>query len=48
VAIHFAYELFWAGNMAVDVARGPLAGRVVGEYPDARMSFANVNATWKF
>jgi long-chain fatty acid transport protein len=48
VAIHFAYELFWAGSMAVDVARGPLAGRVAGEYPDARMSFANVNATWKF
>lgn len=28
--------------------RGPLAGRVAGDYPSTSMSFANINATWKF
>lgn len=48
LTIHFAYEFFWAGSMAVDVERGPLAGRLAGEYPGARMSYANLNATWRF
>ena len=48
LALHFAYEFVWAGSLAADVDRGPLAGRVAGEYADTWMSFANVNATWKF
>ncbi len=48
VAIHFAYEFLWSGSPSVDVNRGPLAGRVAGEFADSWMSFANVNATWRF
>lgn len=48
LAIQFAYEFLWSGSPAADVDRGPLAGRVAGEYADTWMSFANINATWKF
>jgi len=48
LAINFAYEFVWGGSPGLDVDRGPLAGRVAGEYADTWMSFANVNATWKF
>ncbi|MCU0254160.1 MAG: outer membrane protein transport protein [Acidobacteria bacterium] len=48
LAINFATEFLWGGSPGLDVERGPLAGRLAGEYPDTWMAFANVNATWKF
>jgi long-chain fatty acid transport protein len=48
LAINFSTEFVWGGSLGVDVDRGPLAGRVAGEYADTWLAFANVNATWKF
>lgn len=43
-----AYELVWMGDMPVDQERGPLAGRVAGEYSSASISIFALNLTWKF
>ncbi len=43
-----AYELAWLGDMSVDQRRGPLAGRVVGEYNDAIMHFFALNLKWSY
>ena len=48
LSINFATEFLWGGSPRLDVERGPLAGRLAGEYADTWMGFANVNATWKF
>ena len=32
VALRFGYELVWQGDLDVDVNRGPLSGRVAGEF----------------
>ena len=32
VTLRFGYELVWQGDLPVDVNRGPLAGRVSGEF----------------
>ncbi len=43
-----AYEFMWIGDMAVDQRRGPLAGRVAGEYGSASFSFFALNLSWKY
>ncbi len=42
----FSYELAWAGDMPVDVNRGPLAGRVAGEYKYTALHFFALTVTW--
>ena len=34
VALRFGYEVVWQGDLPVDVNRGPLSGRVSGEFGD--------------
>jgi long-chain fatty acid transport protein len=41
-----AYELLYGGNLEMDVARGPLAGRVAGTYESTAMHFINVSVNW--
>ena len=41
----FGYEIAAAGDLSMDVDRGPLAGRVVGEYEGAAIHFLSV--TWR-
>lgn len=43
-----AYEFMWIGNMPVNQERGPLAGRVAGEYSSANFSFITLNLIWKY
>lgn len=43
-----AYEFLWSGSPSVDVNRGPLAGRVAGNYNNSWIQFVALNATWKF
>jgi long-chain fatty acid transport protein len=42
------YEYIWTGNMAMDVNRGPLAGRVAGEYTNMCIQVLTLAANWKF
>lgn len=48
VALGLAYELVWVGDLPVDQERGPLAGKVSGDYEDVSMHILNLNLTWKF
>jgi len=41
------YEYLWVGNLPMDVNRGPLAGRVSGEYNDVSMQVLTVLLSWK-
>lgn len=43
-----AYELAWAGDLDMDVERGPLAGRVSGTYENTAIHFVALNAEWRF
>jgi long-chain fatty acid transport protein len=43
-----AYEFAWLGDMPVDQQRGPLAGRVSGDYSNANISIFALNLTWKY
>jgi long-chain fatty acid transport protein len=43
-----AYEFVWMGDMSVDQERGPLAGRVAGEYSSSSLSFCALNLSWKY
>ena len=43
-----SYELIWAGNMAVDQFRGPLAGRISGSYNNASFSVFALNLSWTY
>jgi long-chain fatty acid transport protein len=43
-----AYEFVWLGDMSVDQERGPLAGRVSGDYEDASISFFALNLKWTY
>jgi len=43
-----AYEFIWGGNMSVDQNRGPLAGRVAGDYSNTSFNFFALNLTWKY
>ena len=46
--LSIAYEFLWGGDLPVDVERGPLAGRVSGDYTDTYMNFINVALNWRF
>jgi len=48
IDIGLAYEFLWGGDMSLDVNRGPLAGRVSGDYTDTYMHFINLALNWKF
>ena len=41
------YELAWSGNLAMDQNRGPLSGRLAGDYQDTSINFFAVNVGWK-
>ena len=41
-----AYELAWAGTLAVDQERGPLSGRLAGAYNEAAMHFLGASLRW--
>ena len=43
-----AYEFIWTGNMPVDQERGPLAGRVSGEYENMNINVFALNLTWRY
>jgi long-chain fatty acid transport protein len=43
-----AYEFMWSGDMSVDQYRGPLAGKVSGEYDNAFFSVLALNLCWKY
>jgi hypothetical protein len=42
----FSYELLWLGDLAVDQLRGPLSGRVAGDYEKAAMHFFGASFRW--
>jgi len=44
-AFAFGYELVWGGNLPMDVERGPLAGRVAGEYSNTAIHV--LSGTWR-
>jgi long-chain fatty acid transport protein len=48
VDLSAAYEFVWAGDLPMDVERGPLAGRVSGEYDGAHMHFLHLAMNWRF
>ena len=48
IDVGFAYEFIWGGDMSLDVNRGPLAGRVSGDYTNTAMHFINLALNWRF
>jgi long-chain fatty acid transport protein len=44
----FAYEYVYSGSPRINVSRGPLAGTVIGEYPDMSVQYFSANINWKF
>ena len=40
------YDLAWGGTMPVDQERGPLAGRLSGEYADTALHFVGASLKW--
>ncbi len=43
-----AYEFLWSGDMSVDQQRGPLAGRVAGDFSSTSFSFFALNLKWTY
>jgi len=43
-----AYEFAWLGDMPVDQQRGPLAGRVAGDFKNSSFSFFALNLKWTY
>lgn len=43
-----AYEIAWGGDVDMDVNRGPLAGRVSGEYTNGALHVVNLSIDWRF
>jgi long-chain fatty acid transport protein len=41
------YEYIWSGNLPMDVNRGPLAGRVAGEYNNMCLQVLTLLLNWK-
>lgn len=48
ITLGLAYELLWSGDLAVDVNRGALSGRVSGEFSDAHTHFLHTSLNWRF
>ena len=48
VTLGFAYEYLDAGDAAINRYRGPLAGRLVGDYKTNEVHFFAFNLNWKF
>lgn len=48
VTIGVAYEFLYGGNADVDVERGPLSGRLAGDYSSYYFSFVNATLVWRF
>ncbi len=48
IDIGLAYECAWGGDLPMDINRGPLAGRVSGEYPGTALHFINLALNWRF
>jgi long-chain fatty acid transport protein len=48
IDVGLAYEFIWGGDLSLDVNRGPLAGRVSGEYTNVAMHFINLALNWRF
>jgi long-chain fatty acid transport protein len=44
--VAFSYELAYSGNLPVNQNRGPLAGAVVGQFPDAYVNFFQISMIW--
>jgi len=42
----FSYELVWSGDLAVNQFRGPVAGRVAGDYEQVAMHFFSASFRW--
>lgn len=42
----FSYELVWSGDLAVDQFRGPVAGRVAGDYEQVALHFFGASFRW--
>jgi long-chain fatty acid transport protein len=48
ITLGFAYEYMDAGDAEIDQLRGPLAGRLKGEYDTNEVHFFVFNVNWKF
>jgi long-chain fatty acid transport protein len=48
IDIGLAYELWWFGDLEVDVNDGPLTGRVSGEYEGTQTHIINAAIKWRF
>jgi len=42
----FSYEIVWSGDLAVDQFRGPVAGRVAGDYEQVALHFFGASFRW--
>ncbi len=48
IDLGLAYECDWGGDLPMDINRGPLAGRVSGEYRNTALHFINLALNWRF
>lgn len=48
MTVGVAYEFLDAGDAEIDQRRGPLTGRLVGDYETNHIHFVNVNVIWRF
>jgi len=48
IDLGLAYEYAWGGDLPMDVNRGPLAGRVSGEYTNTAIHCINLALNWRF
>ncbi|HMR30829.1 MAG TPA: outer membrane protein transport protein [Geminicoccaceae bacterium] len=48
LTVGVAYQLMYGGDAELDVERGPLSGRVAGDYGSYLFHFANVTLIWRF
>ena len=48
LTVGIAYEFMYAGDAAVDVDRGPAAGRLEGDYSSNYFNFLNATLIWRF
>lgn len=48
LTIGVAYQLMYGGEAGLDVERGPLSGRVAGDYSSYLFHFANLTLAWRF